>query len=113
MEVSTERDGWYIYDPFLEYRRLGERIMFIKNNIISLIFTLLFRKGLVGIPYRLYRGNCEYGLCSSYPSLFCVPSEVPDEDLVAISTFRSKGRVPAIVWRHLETNVTISQLSFD
>ena len=23
MAVSAERDGWYLYDPFAEYRRLG------------------------------------------------------------------------------------------
>ena len=54
---------------------------------------------------RLVTINTEYGLCPTYPNVFIVPSAISDEDLRAIASFRSRGRVPAVVWRHPKTQV--------
>lgn len=38
-------------------------------------------------------------LCPSYPKLFVVPKVVSDLELEQVVSFRSGGRVPAVVWR--------------
>ena len=38
-------------------------------------------------------------LCETYPKLLVVPKAMTDEELKVVSKFRSKGRIPAIVWR--------------
>lgn len=52
-------------------------------------------------PASLFRRsscNRTYALIPSYPPYIWVPKTVSDEDLAAVATFRSKGRLPALCW---------------
>lgn len=55
--------------------------------------------------------NWDYGLCATYPAMFVIPAAVSDDELRAIASFRAKGRVPAVVWRHKTNGATISRCS--
>eukprot|EP01102_Stenamoeba_stenopodia_P002829 TRINITY_DN1269_c0_g2_i1.p1 TRINITY_DN1269_c0_g2~~TRINITY_DN1269_c0_g2_i1.p1 ORF type:complete len:741 (+),score=156.13 TRINITY_DN1269_c0_g2_i1:149-2371(+) len=78
-----------IYDPIREYQRIG-------------------------IPcagYRISTANQDYKLCPTYPSLLVVPEGITDEQLKSVAAFRSRGRIPAVVWRHPVHGSTISRCS--
>jgi len=82
-------DGWSLYDAKAEYRRLG-----LPNSTL-----------------RLSEANMEYKLCSTYPREFVVPSSISDEDLESIAKFRSRGRIPVLVWHDRVTGATIWRCS--
>ena len=44
--------------------------------------------------------NMNFSICSSYPKLLFVPASITDQELREIAQFRSKGRIPSIVWMH-------------
>lgn len=46
------------------------------------------------VPWRISEANTEYGMCETYPKVLGVPAAINDENLVAASQFRSKGRMP-------------------
>ena len=48
--------------------------------------------------FRICDINKDLSFCVSYPGLFIVPNEVNDELLIKSSKFRSKKRLPVIVW---------------
>lgn len=72
------RGGWHVYSPHDEFARMG-------------------------IPDALWRisdANSDYELCSTYPAVVAVPNSVDDHSLTLASLFRSRGRFPALSWRH-------------
>lgn len=69
------------------------------------------RLGLLNHPFRLSNINANYSLCPTYPRQFVVPHGVSDRALQAIGKFRSKGRVPAVTYRHAQNGATISRCS--
>eukprot|EP01105_Mastigella_eilhardi_P018716 TRINITY_DN4358_c0_g1_i1.p1 TRINITY_DN4358_c0_g1~~TRINITY_DN4358_c0_g1_i1.p1 ORF type:complete len:715 (+),score=197.66 TRINITY_DN4358_c0_g1_i1:242-2146(+) len=71
-------EGWNIYDPVTELQRIN-----VPNK-----------------DWRLTQMNQNYGCCASYPSVLSVPASVSEEELKCVFTFRSKGRIPALIWRH-------------
>lgn len=82
-------DVWNIYDPIKELERMS-------------------------IPDWLWRVtsiNENYELSSTYPAVLAVPVETTDEDLRGSAAFRSKGRIPVLVWRNLVNNCTITRCS--
>eukprot|EP01119_Soliformovum_irregulare_P018406 TRINITY_DN5632_c0_g1_i1.p1 TRINITY_DN5632_c0_g1~~TRINITY_DN5632_c0_g1_i1.p1 ORF type:complete len:988 (-),score=239.78 TRINITY_DN5632_c0_g1_i1:39-2960(-) len=81
-------NAWDLFDPMSEYKRQG---MTINSN------------------WRVTEANNTYVLCPTYPRRFVVPSSVTDDDLVAISKFRSKGRMPAVVWMHPHNSATLTR----
>jgi hypothetical protein len=56
--------------------------------------------------YRQYE-QLDFHLCKTYPSTFFVPSSMTSEDIKQVSKYRSKGRIPALVWRHPYTGAVI------
>lgn len=42
--------------------------------------------------------NANYELCGSYPSVLVVPASVTDDEIKAVSYFRSEQRVPVLCW---------------
>lgn len=107
-------EGWKIYDPVQEFRRMG-----IPDD-----------------KWRVSEVNAEYELCPTYPALLAVPrmcsgknasscgvdcfrrnrlmsvdSHRADELLLKVAAFRSKGRLPALSWRHPVTKATICRCS--
>ena len=72
-----------LYDPASEYTRLGMN----QNGWYSLF-------NLLSLTLREIRDiNKSYEFCSTYPSLFCVPSSITNAELFKVSQFRSKQRV--------------------
>jgi hypothetical protein len=78
-----------IYDPKAEYERLG-----------------LNRDG-----WRITDCNLNYLLCETYPSLLSVPQAISDSDLIALSNYRTKARIPVAVWRSIENRSVILRCS--
>lgn len=84
-------DGWQVYDPEAELRRLGV--------------------GKEEVPWRLTRINEEFKLCETYPQLLGVPQTISDDNLKAVASFRSKGRLPGLSWLHPVTHASITRCS--
>ena len=49
--------------------------------------------------FRMTQANKDYGICATYPRLLVVPAATSDDDLRKVAVFRSKGRLPAVVYR--------------
>lgn len=81
-------NGWNVYDPTDEYHRIG----LTEAN-----------------KWRICHVNQTYSLCETYPNLFIVPLNAPDELISKVAQFRSKERLPATVWRHPKNGATISR----
>ena len=56
--------------------------------------------------WRIYE-QLDFHLCKSYPSSIYVPTSMTDEDVKQLSKYRSRGRIPAIVWRHPYTGAVV------
>ena len=50
--------------------------------------------------WRTTQINNDYGLCATYPQLLSVPAGASDDLLSRAAKYRSKCRIPALVWRH-------------
>ena len=85
LSIPREKDGWYLYDPVVEFARFG----------------------IPNAHYRLTRANAKYSLCSTYPDMFCIPSYISDSDLIKIAAFRSRGRLPVLCWKSASSNVAL------
>jgi hypothetical protein len=59
--------------------------------------------------YKVSDANETYSLCPTYPSRFIVPSSLSDPIIRGSAKYRSKKRLPAIVWFH--GTVTLSRAS--
>jgi myotubularin-related protein 1/2 len=79
-----------VYDATKEYTRLG---------LAS------------GSGFRITEANKDYLLCPTYPEVLVIPEKVTDEQLFVVRNFRSRGRIPAVVWRHPVNGSTISRCS--
>lgn len=94
-KVSEEKfhgaeDGWKVYEPMAELERLGVT----DSNF-----------------WRISHVNSNYSLSKSYPSILAVPLTVTDKALMTASKFRSKGRIPVLSWRDINTGATICRSS--
>ncbi|KAK6205259.1 myotubularin-related dual specificity phosphatase [Scheffersomyces amazonensis] len=81
LEKKLLINGWNIYDPIQEYKRLG----------------------LLSDDDKYWRAskiNHEYKFCPSYPNILIVPSTISDNVLKHTAKFRSKQRIPAVVYKH-------------
>eukprot|EP00002_Diphylleia_rotans_P025485 TRINITY_DN503_c0_g2_i1.p1 TRINITY_DN503_c0_g2~~TRINITY_DN503_c0_g2_i1.p1 ORF type:complete len:707 (+),score=91.23 TRINITY_DN503_c0_g2_i1:49-2169(+) len=83
------RQGWALYNPLTEYVRMG-----LPTN-----------------TWRISHVNQDYRICSTYPQLFVVPSAITDPELEAVANFRSRGRLPALCWKHPRHNAAILRCS--
>ncbi|KAF2875419.1 protein-tyrosine phosphatase-like protein [Massariosphaeria phaeospora] len=86
-------NGWEIYDARREWKRLG----------ISPKDT---EKG-----WRISEINIEYKYSKTYPALVVVPSRVSDSVLRYAGEYRSRQRIPALVYRHPINNCSITRSS--
>jgi len=78
-KIEDKHNGWKFYNSTAEYKRLG----LLKNKKL-----------------RLTKINSQFELCPSYPQEFVVPKTITDDDLKEVALFRSRGRIPAIVYEH-------------
>ncbi|KAF2196364.1 phosphatases II [Delitschia confertaspora ATCC 74209] len=90
---ESELNGWNIYDARREWKRLG----------ISPKDT---EKG-----WRISEINVDYKYAPTYPSLLVVPSKISDNVLNYAGNYRSRTRIPALVYRHPINNCSITRSS--
>lgn len=83
LEKRLDVRGWDIYDPVAEYTRLG-----------------LISNGADDKYWRLTEVNADYKFCPSYPRQLIVPNSISDNVLKHAAKFRSKQRIPAVVYKH-------------
>lgn len=81
LEEELTQDGWNLYDPIAEYRRQG----LITDT---------------GRFWRISDVNKDYRFCPSYPNYLVTPCVISDNVLKYACKFRSKQRIPAVVYRH-------------
>ena len=86
---QTLDNGWQVYNPFLEYGRMG----------------------IPDASWRMSVVNSSYDVCPTYPNVLVVPADVDDATLRQSAQFRSKGRFPVLVWRNKINKCTISRCS--
>lgn len=55
--------------------------------------------------------NANYELCGSYPSVLVVPASVTDDEIIAVSQFRSEQRVPVLCWGRQRDSASIWRCS--
>lgn len=56
---------------------------------------------------RATRLNSNYTLCGSYPSVLVVPASVTDDEIRAVSLFRSEQRLPVLCWGRQRDSASI------
>ncbi|CAG8442059.1 8042_t:CDS:2 [Ambispora leptoticha] len=87
----TANDGWHIYDPLVEFDRMG-----------------------VGSKTRAWRisyKNKSYELCPTYPRILVVPDKILDSVLTHACKFRSKCRIPTLSYLHWSNMASITRSS--
>ncbi|KAM0791135.1 hypothetical protein ACM66B_005621 [Microbotryomycetes sp. NB124-2] len=77
---GKSRAGWGIYEPEREFKRMG-----VGNR------SQAWRVSLI---------NNSFDFCPSYPSDIVVPSRISDTTLSYAVKYRSKGRIPGLVYLH-------------
>lgn len=82
-------DGWGVYEPVAELRRMG-----VNND-----------------TWRITRINEKYDICDSYPAVWAVPKSTTDDALKQACTFRSRNRLPVLSWIHPKSLATITRCS--
>jgi hypothetical protein len=88
-------DGWTLYDIRREFLRMGVGSHPADPTIgLSLIYPR--RK----CRWRLDETNAKFEFSPTYPAAFWVPSELTDKELGKVKSFRSKGRLPALVYNY-------------
>ena len=87
-DVTLPDSGWQLYDAVADYTRLG-----LANHS----------------AYRLVSLNSDFSLCASYPRHLVVPSGISDAEIRTIASYRSQGRMPAVVYLHPITGASMSR----
>lgn len=82
LEAKLEVRGWKLYDAKKEYRR---------QELLS---------GDMNSAWRLSNINEGYRFCPSYPECFIVPTSISESVLQHAGKFRSKQRIPVVVYKH-------------
>ncbi|KAG9341636.1 hypothetical protein JZ751_018699 [Albula glossodonta] len=86
---SFPEDGWKVYDPVAEYKRMG----------------------LPNESWTISKINSSYEVCDTYPALLVVPTSITEDELKRVASFRAKHRIPVLSWIHPETQATIVRCS--
>ncbi|KAF8961206.1 hypothetical protein BGZ46_001426 [Entomortierella lignicola] len=82
----TTNDGWNIYDPLVEYERMG---VISKNE-----------------QWRISDLNLSFTFSPTYPQVLVVPSKISDAVLTYAAKHRSKARIPALSYLHWNNMVS-------
>ena len=61
--------------------------------------------------WRITSVNKDFNFCPTYPPEILVPACISDQVLEKVASFRSAKRVPAIVWRHVQTGAVLARCS--
>ncbi|KAF9436646.1 hypothetical protein BGZ76_003372 [Entomortierella beljakovae] len=84
-------DGWKIYDPLVEYERMG---VISKNE-----------------QWRISDLNQTFTFSPTYPQVLVVPSKISDAVLTYAAKHRSKARIPALSYLHWNNMASITRSS--
>ncbi|XP_034146440.1 myotubularin-related protein 1a isoform X2 [Esox lucius] len=82
-------DGWKVYDPMAEYKRLG----------------------LPNESWTISKMNGMYEVCDTYPALLVIPTSIKEDELKRVVAFRARHRIPVLSWIHPESQATIVRSS--
>lgn len=82
LEAHLPTSGWLLYDALREYRRQG-----LLTDDASAYWQ----------PSNI---NAGYRFCASYPHVFVVPASITESVLQHAGKFRSKLRIPVVVYKH-------------
>lgn len=82
-------DGWSVYEPLAELRRMG-----VNND-----------------TWRITKINESYTVCDSYPAVWAVPKVASDDFLKKVAQFRSRNRLPVLSWIQPKSQATITRCS--
>lgn len=74
-QLKGAEDGWQLYDCEREFARMG-----VSADTWQLV------------------NNSDWKLCASYPQRFFAPRGVIRQELEGCARFRTRGRLPALVW---------------
>ena len=77
--LATRENGWEVYNPQREYSRFG-----VSEGISDCKWMLV--------------DNSSWSICETYPAVICVPKSLTMEDVLGCARFRTKGRIPVLVW---------------
>jgi len=68
----------------------------------------------MGVPnehWELNDLNSTFELCDTYPKILCVPRSMTNGEIIAASQFRSRNRLPALVFLHPKTKAPLVRCS--
>jgi hypothetical protein len=84
-------DGWRFYNPQVEYTRMG-----LPND-----------------NFQISNINADYSVCPSYPNVLVIPqpAHLTEAEYRLGAKFRSKNRVPALIWKNPTGEQTIWRCS--
>lgn len=91
--AEKQINGWDVYDPKAEWRRLG-----------------VSEKG-IDRGWRLSKMNHDYAFSPTYPALLPVPSSVSDITIKHASQHRSRARIPVLTYLHPVNNCALTRCS--
>ncbi|KTF82043.1 hypothetical protein cypCar_00012218 [Cyprinus carpio] len=83
------QDGWKVYDPVAEYKRMG----------------------LPNESWTISKINSNYEVCDTYPALLVTPTSIKEDEIKQVASFRVKRRIPVLSWIHPETHATVVRCS--
>ncbi len=87
--TEKEPDGWSVFNDMEEYKRMGLDF----SNPDS--------------PFKLFYGNCDGSICSSYPTRVVIASSMSDADIIECSKFRTRERFPALTYFNKSNRASI------
>ncbi|KAG0018782.1 hypothetical protein BGZ82_000329 [Podila clonocystis] len=87
----SSTDGWQIYDPLIEYERMG---VGSKND-----------------QWRFSDINQSFSFSPTYPHSIVVPTRISDTVLAYAAKHRSKARIPALSYLHWNNMASITRSS--
>jgi len=94
--AEDELNGWRIFDPVEEYRRLK-------------LYSPGSDPASTTCRFRLCTLNIAYELCATYPAYVVVPAGLTDAELVQVAAHRSRNRFPSTVYYYPPTGATLSR----
>lgn len=80
-------NGWQVYEPIAEYKRLGS----------------------ITETWKITKINENYELCDTYPGILVVPSAASEDDLRQVAQFRMQNRIPVLSWLHPESQASLTR----
>jgi hypothetical protein len=104
--IVNQRDVAFPFFYFMVRQGEGGRVRGRFNYDLHAEYN---RIGLLQYPGAKLIDQTQTPLCETYPRYIIVPSAVSTEELQRVAAYRSKQRIPAIVWCDPETHAVIAR----